>query len=94
MSTTLTRDPLLTSISFTTGHVLPPDFTPSADGADQPLGYLYSQWDDPAPTPDWGSFDEETQTWVTPDDTLTMGVVIYTTTYCYSRDRCFDGNCG
>lgn len=94
MSSTLTRDPLLVAFSYRDGHVIEPDFAPTTDGAAQPLGYLYSQWDGTVATPMWGEFDPTTQTWNSPDDVLTMGVATYTTTYCYSTDRCFDGSCG
>jgi hypothetical protein len=94
MSDTLTRDPLMMSISFVDGHTIDPDYRPPTDGSSQPLGYLYSEWDGVTLEPAWGEFDEETQTWSDPPGMLpTAGITTYTTTNCRSTDRCIDDNC-
>ncbi|WP_433334465.1 hypothetical protein [Spirillospora sp. CA-294931] len=94
MSDTLTREPLLLSLSFVDGHPIDPDFRPPADQGAQPLGYLYSTWDGTAVQPAWGHFDEETQTWINPPGLPTAGITTYTRTNCYSTDRCYDDTCG
>ncbi|MFI0445477.1 hypothetical protein [Actinomadura sp. 6N118] len=93
MSDTLTRDPLLMARSFTDGHVLDPDFRPPADQSNQPLAYLYSKWDGVPAAADFGYFDDDTQTWVSPPGMPTAGTVTYTRTYCYNTDSCYDDSC-
>ncbi len=92
MSDTLTREPLHTSLSFTEGHVV--QFPPVVDPRHQPLAYQYSGWDGSVAGPMTGEYDEETQTWVFPPDTPSMGIATYTSTSCYmGSDRCRDDTC-
>jgi hypothetical protein len=91
MSGTLTREPLLTSLSFIDGHY--PEPVAPADGRDRPLADLYAHWDGVAACPQFGHFDTETQTWISPPGLPTAGITTYTRTNCYSTDRCFDDSC-
>ncbi|MEU5878620.1 hypothetical protein [Spirillospora sp. NPDC047279] len=92
MADTLTREPLLTSLSFIDGHY--PDLEAArADDRDRPLAYAYSQWDGIPASPQFGHFDEDTQTWVSPPGLPTAGITTYTRTNCYSTDRCVDDVC-
>jgi hypothetical protein len=94
MSDTLTRDPLLMSLSFVDGHTVDPDYRPPSDASGQPLGYLYSSWDGSVLEPAWGEFDEESQTWVLAPGMPTAGVTTWTKTSCGCQDRCGDETCG
>lgn len=93
MSATLTRDPLLTSISFIAGH--DPVIVPPANERHQPLAYLYSEFEGAATVPTFGDFDEESQTWIMPPGFPTAGISTYTrTSTCSGTDNCWDDNCG
>lgn len=83
----LTRNPLRTSRSMTSGHVIPDDVTITEDGL--PLGYLYSTWnldDDGSEVIESGHYDEVLQMWIVPEGVPTMGV--------YTKTRTSGSNCG
>lgn len=87
MTTTLTRNPLRTSLSMTQGHDF--DQPLPTDHERQPFGYLFADW---APgtaeeaAADLGHYDVEEQVWVTPSGDITMGV--------YTKTRTSGANCG
>jgi hypothetical protein len=92
MADTLTRDPLHTSLSFITGHVV--ELQPPGDQRHQPLAYLYAEWDGQLTEPMGGHFDQDTQTWVFPPGTPTAGIATQTRTTCYAgSDTCRDDVC-
>lgn len=90
----LTRNPLRTSRSMTTGHVIPDDAVIVENG--MPLGYLYSRFVVEGGTEviESGHYDEDTQVWVLPEGVPTMGVRTKTSTGsgcspdCVTDDSC------
>ncbi|MEU6024941.1 MULTISPECIES: hypothetical protein [unclassified Micromonospora] len=87
MTTTLTRNPLRTSLSMTSGH----DFSQPlpADHDRQPFGYLFANWEPGTPAEtetELGYYDADQQVWVTPDGAITAGV--------YTKTRTSGSNCG
>jgi hypothetical protein len=92
MSDTLTREPLNTSLSFLAGHHVV--LGPPADPRDQPLAYLYAEWDGQVSEPMGGHYDQDTQTWTFPPGTPTAGIATNTSTSCYQgSDTCRDDTC-
>jgi hypothetical protein len=87
MTATLVKNPLRTSLSMLEGH----DFSgPAPTGhSDQPLAYEFATWEsgspDEVPEVD-GYFDHDTQVWVTPDGTISMGI--------YTKTRTGGSGCG
>lgn len=82
----LTRNPLRTSRSMLSGHVIPDDVTITEKG--MPLGYLFSTWkvEDGSEVLESGHYDEDQQTWVLPEGVPTMGV--------YTKTRTSGSGCG